>query len=125
MPQTETIFYQDAKGRLPLLRWFDGLRNKVVDKGIAKITLLEKQGNELRFPNCKHIDGDIWSLRFKRGKVNYRILYAFCGQNVVLLTNGTTKEKQIPNVEIERAKRYLANYRSNPERHAYPGGPLK
>ena len=94
MPQTEPIFYQDAKGRVPLLRWFDGLRKKVVDKGIAKITLLEKQGNELRFPNCKHIDGDIWSLRFKRGKVNYRILYAFCGQNVVLLTNGTTKESR-------------------------------
>ena len=124
MPQTEIIFYQDAKGRAPLLSWLDGLRDKVVDKGIAKITLLEKQGNELRFPNCKNIDGDIWALRFKRRKVNYRILYAFCGRNVVLLTNGTTKEKQIPRTEIERAKRYLADYRSNSERHTYPGGLL-
>jgi hypothetical protein len=125
MPQTETIFYQDAKGRVPLITWLDGLRAKVVDKGIARITLLAKQGNELRFPNCKNIDGDIWALRFKWGKVNHRILYAFCGQNVILLTNGTTKEKHIPNVEIERDKRYLANYRRNPERHTHSGGPMK
>jgi hypothetical protein len=39
----------------------------------------------------------------KVGTVNYRILYFFCGSNVVCLSHGFTKEGEVPDAEIETA----------------------
>ena len=119
MPATEYIIYQEANGRSPLIEWLKKQRAKVQDKCIAKVKLLQDCGYELRPPHCRSLRDKIRELRIKHGSVNYRILYAFTDQNVVLLTNGCTKEKEVPDEEIERARRYLENYLKNPEVHTY------
>ena len=51
--------------------------------------------------------------------MNYRVLYSFVGENVVLLSHGLSKERKVPDVEIERAITRRENYLSNPVAHTY------
>ena len=119
MARTQVVIYQDENGNVPLLKWLDGLASKVQDKCIATIELLAERGNELRRPHCDILEKDIWELRIRRQNVNYRILYAFVGNSVVLLSHGCTKQAKVPKREINRATKNLTKYRQNPERHTY------
>jgi len=122
MPRTETIIYQEKEGDVPLLKWMDDLPPKVQDKLIDKVELLQKVGFSLRRPHCDILRDEIYELRAKRQKVNYRILYSFVGQNIVLLSHGCTKEDEVPDIEIERAIRNKKNYINDPEKHTYEEG---
>ena len=126
MPLAKLIIYQEGDGKAPLLAWLDRLPRKVQYKCIAKLERLGQYGYGLRRPDCDILKSGIWELRIKKGRVNYRILYAFVprSQNVILLSHGCTKEKTISVKEIERAERNLGNYIANPEKHTY-GGELK
>jgi putative component of toxin-antitoxin plasmid stabilization module len=59
----------------------------------------------------------IYELRTRYGSVNYRILYGYAGQNIVLLSHGCTKEREVPKAEIERAIKNIKNYKQNPKAH--------
>jgi phage-related protein len=59
----------------------------------------------------------VYELRIRHSGVNFRILYGFVGQNVVLVSHGITKERAVPSIEIESALRRLAKYRNHPSRH--------
>jgi len=63
----------------------------------------------------------IYELRARHRNVHYRILYAFIGQNIVLLSHGFTKEKKVPDKEINRAVRNRDSYIRNSEAHTYIG----
>jgi hypothetical protein len=65
--------------------------------------MLRELGNELRFPLTKCLGQGIWALRAQVGTVNYRILYFFCGKNMACLSNGLTKEDEIPTAEFNYA----------------------
>ena len=45
----------------------------------------------------------IHELRVKEGTVQYRILYFYCGANAVCLFHGITKERKVPDSEIDLA----------------------
>jgi putative component of toxin-antitoxin plasmid stabilization module len=75
-------------------------------------------GFQLRRPNCDYLRDGIYELRAKHGTVNYRILYAFAGKNIALLSHGCTKEKTVPQIEIERAIRNFAQYNKNPYKYS-------
>ena len=123
MPETTLVIYQQTNGSVPLLDWLDKLPWKVKYKCLAKLERLARAGYELRRPDCEHLEGRIYELRAKRGRVNYRMLYAFIPrtQNAVLLSHGCTKEKVVPAKEIETAKRNLENYMADPAGHTYQG----
>jgi hypothetical protein len=76
---------------------------KAYQKVVQRILLLEQQGNELRRPLADALRDGIRELRAKVGTVNYRVLYFFCGQNIVCLSHGITKEGNVPVAEIETA----------------------
>lgn len=77
-------------------------------KIIAYIRMLQEQGLTLGEPYIKHIEKDIWELRPLRN----RILFAYCRNNTfVLLTIFMKKTQKTPKREIERAKRYLEDYK--------------
>ena len=99
----------------------DDLPDKVQDKCIALIELLAETGHKLRRPHCDFLEQGIYELRARRGNVNYRILYAFVGRNVVLLSHGFFKERKVPKKEIYRAIRNLDNYKKDPKTHTYSG----
>jgi phage-related protein len=121
MAKTEIIIYQEQKSQVPLLDWLDGLPSIAQDKCIALVEKLAEMGYELRRPHCDILRDGIYELRARHGNVHYRILYAFIGRNIVLLSHGFTKEKKVPNKEINRAIRNRDSYIQDPEAHTYIG----
>ncbi len=119
MPWTELIIYKEKGGKVPLLEWMDKLPQKIKNKWTERLEDLERYGCELRRPICDYLRDEIYELRVKRGRVNYRILYSFVGQNIVLLSHGCYKEKKVPEIEIDRATKRRENYLSNPQAHTY------
>lgn len=121
MARTEIVIYQDREGQVPLLDWLDGLPAKVQDKCVALVERLAQTGHELRRPHCDLLERGIYELRARHGNVNYRILYAFVGQNIILLSHGLLKERKVPKREIDRAVRNLSRYIQDQEAHTYSG----
>lgn len=121
MAKTEVVIYQEQEGHIPLLEWLDSLPRKVQDKCIVKVELLAEYGHELKRPHCDYLENDIYELRARRGNVNYRILYAFVGRSIVLLSHGCTKEKRVPRTEISRAVRNRDRYVQDRKAHTYMG----
>jgi phage-related protein len=66
-----------------------------------------KEWLELRRPAADFLRDGIYELRAKHVKVQYRILYFFHGQNVVVLGHAFVKEEsQVPNEDIDLALMY-------------------
>ncbi|MBQ3264690.1 MAG: type II toxin-antitoxin system RelE/ParE family toxin [Ruminococcus sp.] len=80
------------------------------------IELLRNNGYQLREPYSKTLDDGILELRAKAGNNISRVLYFFIVGNKAVLTNGFIKKTvKTPKNEIERAKRYRADYLSRKE----------
>ena len=56
------------------------------------------------------------------GRVNYRILYFFHGKNVAVLAHVLTKEKEVPDRDIDIAIQRKAPFEKNPDQHTYSEG---
>ena len=119
MPRTEVVIYKERSGEVPLLRWMDSLSRKLQNKWTQRFEILEEQGYDLRRPIIEFLRDEIYALRVKRGRVNYRVLYGFVGQNIVLLSHGCSKEDKVPDGEINKAIEHRNNYLCNPEVHKY------
>lgn len=119
MPETRIIIYQDKSGKAPLIKWLKGVPEKVQNKCYVYIERLEQEGHALRRPVAEHLGDGIYELRPTHKHVQYRILYTFVGQNVVLLTHGLVKEREMPASEIARAMEYKRRYEANPQLHTY------
>ena len=62
-------------------------------------------------PYSKHLSEGIFELRAKVGSDITRVLYFFYVERHIILTNGFIKKTQkTPPKEIERAKKYCADY---------------
>lgn len=122
MPETEVIYYCADDGSAPVLEWLakiDRRDRKAVAKCAARIEVLGELGHELRRPMADYLRDGIYELRVRAGNVNYRILYFFHGQNVVVLAHGLTKEKAVSDIDIERAFSRKAFFEHDPDRHTY------
>lgn len=51
------------------------------------------------------------------------MLYFFHGNTAVVLTHGLTKEKEVPDKEIDRAVRLKKNFDADPQRHTFQWEP--
>ena len=123
MPRTEVIFYCDERGEAPVVEWLRELRRrdrKAYAKCSARIQVLAQLGHELRRPMADYLRDGIHELRIRHGHVNYRILYFFHGQDLVILTHGLTKESEVPDADIERAIERKEAFAKNPAKHSYP-----
>jgi putative component of toxin-antitoxin plasmid stabilization module len=118
MPKTDLVFYRETDGTIPLLEWFYELDTTIRAKCRAKLERLIMFGYQLRRPDCDYLRDGIYELRARQGTVNYRILYGFAGKNLVLLSHGCTKEKEVSPREIERAIRNMDRYKRNPKAHS-------
>lgn len=67
-----------------------------------------------------YLEDDIYELRFRLGRVNYRILYFFHGREAAVLSNALTKEDIIPRMELTRASECKSLFRANPLQYTYP-----
>lgn len=122
MPRADVYFYKAGDDTTPVLGWLRELRNqdrRAYAKCQVRIRRLGAEGHALRRPEADYLREGIYELRIRHGHVNYRILYFFHGQNVVILAHGLTKEGQVPDAEIERAIRRKLDFESNPKEHIW------
>lgn len=122
MPATEIIYYREIDGSVPVLDWLEEVARRdrrAVEKCGARIMLLRELGHELRRPVADYLRDGIHELRVRVGRVQYRILYFFHQQNTVVLAHGLVKEKEVPDVEVERAILRKGKLERAPARHAF------
>ena len=120
MPQTEIRVYRTKGNEQPLVEWLSMLEArfpKAYKKCLAAIRELASKGNELRRPLAEYLQDGIYELRVRDRRVNYRMLYAFNGKNIVVLTHGFTKEGRVPPAHIETAVQIMKSVRHEPNKH--------
>lgn len=114
------VFYRETDRDVPLLEWLERLPEKARLACLARIKLLKEFGHGLRRPNSDYLRDGIHELRAKAGGVNYRILYFFHGQEVVVASHGIVKQQAAtPPIEIERARRRKRIFETDPQAHTY------
>ena len=120
MPQTEINVFRTADRDVPLNDWLRTLKTrfpKAHAKCLAAILNLSQSGYALRRPAADYLRDGIHELRTKSGGVNYRILYAFSGKNVAILTGGLTKTSKVPQTDIELAIKRMALVRKDTKKY--------
>ena len=106
-------YYEKADGSRPAEEFILSQDNKMQAKIFAALELLELKGPALREPFSKPLGDGIFEVRAKQGSDISRVLYFFVVGKRVILTNGFIKKTaKTPPREIERAKRYRADYES-------------
>lgn len=107
----EVEFYEKADGVQPAREFLLSLDVKMRAKMAHTIKILEENGYELREPYSKHIGEGIFELRAKVGSDISRVLYFFYVGQKVVLTNGFIKKtRRTPPGEIDKARKYRADY---------------
>jgi phage-related protein len=122
MPASKVLLYRDDDGSVPLLDWLAALesRNRTAYRKCRRhLVRLSQFGNELRRPVADYLRDGIYELRIRHTRANYRILYGFIGNDVVLVSHGITKERLVPANEIELAVQRLARYQTNPSKYSF------
>lgn len=111
MDKFEVEFYETETGRQPAKDFLLSLDKKMRAKMSDTISILQDNGYDLREPYSKHLREGIFELRARVGSDATRVLYFFYIDGKIILTNGFVKMTQrTPVKEIERAKRYRADY---------------
>ena len=109
----EIIYYETASGEKPASDYIDSLPVKARQKVFRTIGLLESLGRQLKSPFSSPLRDGILELRTQFASDQFRVLYFFVVGDKAILTNGFTKKTdQVPDDEIERAKRYRTDYES-------------
>jgi len=119
-PQVNVYYYQEADGTCPVREFLLAQPARVQAQAEARVRLLSERGNELRRPQAENLGGGIWELRWRTGKVQYRILYCFHGRGAALLLHGLIKEGRVPDAVIARAQRRRQLFLQNPTHHTKP-----
>ena len=120
MPKTTVVLYQEEDGRVPLLEWFEELIPKARAKCRVRLGRLAELGHELRRPEADLVTDGIYELRAKHANVNYRMLYFFHGEALVVVSHGFVKQQaQVSARAIALALRRRKAYAQDPYRHTY------
>lgn len=111
MQEFEIVFYRKENGDEPVKDFLLSLNVKIRAKVMRSLSLLAKNGFELREPFSKYLGDEIFELRVNFSSDASRILYFFVTERKIVLTNGFIKKTQkTPQAEIEKAKRYKDDY---------------
>lgn len=120
MPETKIYFFKDADGSIPVKDWLRNLQQsdqKAFANCVAVIRMLSQYGFELHRPQTDYLRDGIYELRAKRGHVQYRILYFYCGKNITLLTHALVKKEKVPENDIVKAIERKMQFQQDPERY--------
>ncbi len=119
MPSVDIIFFKEGN-KIPALEFLDEIPKKASAKGEVKLERLAELGHEMRRPEADLLRDGIYELRWQLQGINYRILYFFHEQGIVVLSHGITKqEAAVPSREIDLAIQRKAKFEADPEEHTY------
>lgn len=112
-------FFRNAKGKCPVLESLKILPQQSKAKAYARIERLAEMGNQLKRPECDYLRDEIYELRWRVVKVQYRLLYFFAGEQIVVLSHIITKEKEVPPKEIDACIYHKKLFIENPDKYTY------
>lgn len=119
MSSVDVIFYKE-NDEVPAKEFINSLPRKPLAKGLKLLEELSKQGHELRRPQADILREGIYELRWRDVKVQYRLLYFFHGQGLVVVSHGIQKKSDaVPEIEIDRAIRRKENFQKAPTAHTW------
>jgi phage-related protein len=99
------LYYSAKDGSMPIMEYIHNLSISERAKAMAIIKLLEDKGPDLPRPYADLLEDGIHELRIKLTGTQVRVLYFFCYQNIIVLTNVFNKHStKIPKSEINIAK---------------------
>lgn len=107
----EILFYVKGTGECPVDQFLDSLPVKVRAKLEKWVQLLEECGPDLPRPYADTVRDKIRELRVIFGSNQYRLLYFFSGKQIILTHGFVKKSQKVPEDEIERAMRFMKDYR--------------
>ena len=118
MPETTVVLHAEDDGSSPLLTWLDQQPSKVQDKCLVKTERLAELGHELRRPEADFLRDSVYELRVRYRRVNYRMLYFF-HERIAVVSHGLTKEKAVPDTDIDLAVTRKGKFARDPHKHTY------
>ena len=99
------IYFFDKSDAKPVEEYIDSLSTSERAKVAAFVSLLEDKGPNLQRPYADLLKDGIHELRLKLKGTQVRILYFFCYQNIIVLTNVFDKHtSEVPEAEIKLAQ---------------------
>jgi len=106
----EIEFYETERGENFVADFLDGLKEKTRNKTLAWIKMLSEHGPNLHRPHADLLDGHIRELRVSFANDEVRIFYFFADETIILTHGFIKKTREVPQSEIERAKRIMADW---------------
>lgn len=104
MPPVQVVFYKEDDETVTMSEWLEQQSAFAQDRCIDRLKKLKSRGHELRRPLAAPLRGGIYELRVREKKVRIRMLYFFCGREIVVVTHGLKKKSsEVPEIEINRA----------------------
>lgn len=97
------IFFRQSRGDEPVREFLRSLPKAARIEAGAALTDLERLGPALRRPDADFLAEGIYELRFRALRVEYRILYFFAEDRVVLAHGFMKKTTAVPKREFEKA----------------------
>ena len=116
MTHYEVLFYEMADGECPSQDFLDGLAPKIRGKVAKWLELLEREGPHLPRPYADVVRGKIRELRVSFGGLHHRLLYFFHGKYIVVTHGFVKKTAAIPEEELVKAQRYMADFEARTTR---------
>lgn len=105
------VIYEKENGSRPFYDFIENLDISTKADIFYSIDMLKEKGNSIRAPLSKKIDKCIFELRIKNKVNNCRILYFFCINRTIVITNGFIKKSnRTPKVELDKANRYMNDW---------------
>lgn len=104
-------YFVKDNGRCPTSDFLDGLRSHERALAIKAIDNLEKHGLNLDRPHVAILRDNIYELRIKINRVNYRVLYFIYNRGKFILLQGFPKKiRRVNPKEINKAIEYRKIY---------------
>jgi phage-related protein len=116
LPEFQVVYYDLPNGKMPSREFIVDLDAKMRAKMFRAIQHIAEVGSAVREPYSRHLQDGIFEVRAEVGTDISRVLYFFYTGKRFVLTHGFIKKTQkTPPSEIERAKKYRAEYLSRKE----------
>ena len=109
-------FYRKENGSVPVKDFLYSLNSKLRAKAFSDIELLRNLGSGLKEPYVKPLKGKnnkgLYELRVKFASDTARIFYfTYCDNKFILLHGFIKKTMKTPECELERARKYMEDYK--------------
>lgn len=103
-------FYRTPKGRCQACHYARAMDISHQAKAKRWFVALGEMGPELPSEYGKHLRDGVWELRVIIAHYQHRFLYSFWKETVVVTSAFLKKSKEVPDAEIERSRKAMADW---------------